>query len=144
MLAKAQSAKIICEQQNSSPSPTTILKSVNNSGVYLCSQRSNIELQPPTVIFHDNLQPTQSCQHNMMQHRNNLNKVCNIQDNNCQLPRDHQDDDEGEENLSQDRQHEYSPYHNDRYSFSQESPQQQADQHSIEMRMNNLGNEDTG
>jgi hypothetical protein len=140
MLAKVQeSAKIICEQQNSSPSPTTILKSVNNSGAYMCSQHSNIEIDSPSAIFHENLEPipTPSCQYNMMQHRNNLNNVCNQQENNNQL-----DDEEGEENLSQkSQQQRYSPYHSNSYCYSQESTQQQADQHSIELRMNNLGNE---
>jgi hypothetical protein len=127
MLAKAQaSAKAICEHQNSSPSPTTILKSVNNSGNYMCSQR--IEMPSPTVKYHEIPSPLQ-LNHlpNMVEHRNNYNN-------------------NGKNNL---HQYEYEEIEENNSGYPQfynpaQAQQQQADQHTIELRMNNLGNENTG
>lgn len=147
MLAKAQvSAQAITEQQNSSPSPTTILKSVNSSGHYMCSQRSNnIEMPSPTVIYHEPASSTPPSamirQQNMMQHRNNINNMCHQQENSNQFEYD-----ENDENSSQ--QQNFPQYHNNIYNYAQNQhptvneTQQQADQHTIELRMNNLGNED--
>lgn len=147
MLAKAQaSVQAISEQQNSSPSPTTILKSVNSSGHYMCSQRSNnIEMPSPTVIYHDPSPANTATmrQQNMMQHRNNINNLCHQQDNSNQFEYD-----ENDENSSQTQQ--FPQYHNNNYNYSHNNhstlneTQQQADQHTIELRMNNLGNEGTG
>jgi hypothetical protein len=54
MLAKAQSStQVITEQQNGSPSPTTILRNVHNSGNFICSQRSNTEAPSPVVKYHE-------------------------------------------------------------------------------------------
>ena len=137
MFAKAQeSAQTITEQQNSSPSPTAILKSVNNSGIYMCSQLSDrIQMPSPTVIFHGaSIRPI--CEQNMMEHRNTMNKMCHQQDNGNQF----EYDDENSQQLQ--------PFpHNNGFSFLQNQistlneTQQQADQQTIELRMNNLGNE---
>jgi hypothetical protein len=54
MLAKAQSStQVITEHQNSSPSPTTILRNVHSSGNFICSQRSNTEAPSPVVKYHE-------------------------------------------------------------------------------------------
>lgn len=145
MLAKAQaSARAITEHQNSSPSPTTILKTVNSSGHYMCSQRSNdIEMPFPTVFYHEPSPITTTSSfvrpQNMMQHRNNVNIMCHQQDNGNQFEYD-----ENDENSS----HQQQQFHNYNYSQIQHpiinESQQQEDQHTIELRMNNLGNEDTG
>lgn len=80
-------------------------------------------------------------QQNMMQHRNNLNTLTQ-QDNVDQF-----ECDESDENSSQHHQQQQFPqYINHNYNYSQNpistfnETQQQAD---IELRMNNLGNEDT-
>lgn len=146
MLAKAQASALAnAEQINSSPSPTTILKSVNSSGTYMCSTaRSNIDNRSPVVIYHSESPatptintistqiPQQHQANNMMQHRSTNNN------------HHKQFLDENDENQFQ--------YHNvyNNYSQSQHQhqhhqviseTQQEADQHSIELRMNNLGNE---
>nr|AFS34617.1 cryptochrome 2 [Clunio marinus] len=139
ILAKAQaSAKAFTEQQSSSPSPTTILKTVNNSGNYMCSQRSDhIEMPPQTVLYHEpslNASSSVLQQQNMMKHRNNTNDMCHQQENINEFQYD-------EDGTSQ---------HHNSYNYSQKQmtalneTQQQEDQHTIEFRMNNLGNEDTG
>jgi cryptochrome len=140
MLAKAQASALAnAEQLNSSPSPTTILKTVNSSGTYMCSTtRSSIDNPSPVVIYHSESPTTTTTSiltqmpqqtNNMMQHRNTNNN------HHTQFL------DENDENQFQ--------YHN-RYNYSQSQhpqhqviseTQQQADQHSIELRMNNLGNE---
>lgn len=78
----------------------------------------------------------------MMQHRNNVNNVCHQQDNGNQFEYD-----EIDENSSHQQQ-QFEQFHNYNYSQSQhpiiDETQQQEDQHTIELRMNNLGNEDTG
>lgn len=149
MLAKAQaSAQAITEQQSFSPSPTAILKSVNNSGHYMCSQRSNIEMPSPTVIYHEP-QPitntvTEIRPQNMMQHRNNMNNLCHQQDNGNQFEYDENDDN------SSHQQQQFAHYHNSNYNYSQnqhsthDETQQREDQHTIELRMNNLGNDNMG
>jgi hypothetical protein len=139
----ASSAQAMTEHQNSSPSPTTILKSVNNSGHYMCSQRSkNMEMPSPSVIYHEPTTTSSSImsQQSMMQHRNILNNVCH-QDNNNQFEYDETDENSGQHG----REQQYpTSYHNNNYNYSQsQSTQQQADQNTIELRMNNLGNEDT-
>lgn len=142
MFAKAQaSAQTITEQQNSSPSPTTILKSVNSSGNYMCSQLfDSIQMPSPTVIYHNTSHHTREIgSHNMMEHRNTLNKMCHQRDN-TNLEFD-------DENSGQ--QHEHFP-HNNSFNFSANQistlneTQQQADQQSIELGMNNLGNDNAG
>lgn len=144
MLAKASVAQAISEQQNSSPSPTTILKSIN-SGNYICSStRSNqIDMPSPTVIYHESSSKTtvlmQTQQQNMIQHRNALNNMCQKDQY------DYENDD------SSSQQQQFQQYHNS-YNYSQtqhttiSESQQQVDQQTIEARMNNLGNEhhDTG
>lgn len=150
MLAKAQASALAnAEQQNSSPSPTTILKTVNSSGSYMCSiTRSNIEMQSPSPVvhYHEPATTPQSLltqipqeQNNMMQHRNN-----NLT---CLKDRHHTnqyDFDENDENSNQQNQYQY---HNSFNNYTQNQhqvlseTQQQADQHTIELRMNNLGNE---
>lgn len=140
MFAKAQeSAQTITEHQNSSPSPTTILKSVNNSGIYMCSQLSDsLQMPSPIVIYHENSTAARGMpSHNMMKHRNTSNKMCHQQDSRNQFEYD-------DENSSQQLQQ--FPRSNS-FNFSQnqisalDETQQQADQQSIELRMNNLGNE---
>lgn len=144
MLAKAQ-ASALAEQLNSSPSPTTILKSVNNSGAYMCStSRSSIDNPSPVVIYHieqspvttatSNITSNSQQQTNMMQHRSTNNNSNNNNHHSQYL-------DENDENQFQ--------YHNVYNNYTQNQhqhqviseTQQQADQHSIELRMNNLGNE---
>lgn len=152
ILAKAQaSAQAISDQQNSSPSPTTILKTVNSSGYYMCSQPKNVEMPSPTIIFHDprtpKLSPSNRHQQNMMQHRNNMNNICLQPDNSNTF-----ECDESDENSSQHhrQQQQFTQFHNNSFNYSQSEiatfteTQQEADQHTIELRMNNLGNEDTG
>lgn len=143
IFAKAQaSTKTITEQQNSSPSPTTILKSVNNSGNYMCSQLSDsIQMPSPTIIYHATSPTVRTqCSQNMMEHRNPLDKICHQQESNNQFEYD-------DENSSQQMQ-QFS--HNNSFNFSQsqitalDESQQQEDQNTIELRMNNLGNENTG
>jgi cryptochrome len=144
MLAKAQASALAnVEQINSSPSPTTILKTVNSSGTYMCSTtRSFIDMPSPVVIYHEHTttNTTQKPQQNnsMMQHRN-MNNIC-LKDHHTQF-----DFEENDENSNQ--HHQQFQYHNS-YNFSQSQSQiisnetqQQEDQHSIELRMNNLGNE---
>lgn len=146
MFAKAQvSAQSITEQQHSSPSPTTILKTVNNSGHYMCAQRStNVETPSPTVIYHEASASSISNQQNMMKHRNNVDKIS------IQLESSNQFEfDEADDNITQHNQPQhYLQYNNFDYSQNQmpslSVTQQQADQQSIELRMNNLGNEDSG
>lgn len=154
ILAKAQaSAQAISDQQNSSPSPTTILKSVNSSGYYMCSQptsqQKNIEMPSPTFIYNEQRNPNISSQQhlqNMTQHRNNLNIFLQPDNSNtfeC---------DESDENSSQHHQRQTQfthQFHNNNFSYSQNETttflndtQQEADQHTIQLRMNNLGNED--
>lgn len=149
MLAKAQaSAQTITEQQNSSPSPTTILKTVNSSGHYMCSQRSsNIETPSPKVIYHDTASAsTISHQQNMMKHRNNIDKFTIKLEDRHQFEFDETDDSQSRHNQPQH----YLQFHNNSFDYTQNQipslnvTQQQADQQSIELRMNNLGNEDTG
>mgnify|MGYP003449536996 CR=1 FL=1 len=144
MLAKAQaSALASAEQINSSPSPTTILKSVNSSGTYMCStSRLHIDYPSPIIIYYREQSPATTTtplltqipqeQTNMMQHRS----MNNISNNNNQFL------DENDDNNFQ--------YHNVYNNYTQNQhqqhqviseTQQQADQHSIELRMNNLGNE---
>lgn len=148
MLAKAQvSAQAISEYQNGSPSPTTILKTVNNSGNYMCSQhKTNLEMPSPQVIYREASRnnPTIPLRQNMMQHRNN--HLTQQQDNSNQF-----DYDESDENSSQHHQaQQFPPYINNNYNYSQTQhstmieTQQQADQYTIERRMNNLGNENSG
>lgn len=152
MLAKAQASALAnAEQINSSPSPTTILKTVNSSGSYMCSTtRSNTEMQSPSPVVHYHepsmTNTTQSLlthivhdQNNMMQHRNN-----NLT---CLKDRHHKnqfDFDENDENSNQRNQYQYHNSYNN-YTQNQHQviseTQQQADQHTIELRMNNLGNE---
>lgn len=136
MLAKARaSAQAITEHQNGSPSPTTILKSVNSSGHYMCSQQKNTAEMPSPIVIYNETVP-EILPPNLMQHRNN--NVCLPQDNNNQFEYD-----ESDENSSQ-----YPQYNNNAYNFSQnlhqnlDESQQQADQKTIELRMNNLSNED--
>jgi hypothetical protein len=145
MLAKAQASALAnAEQLNSSPSPTTILKTVNNSGTYMCSTtRSSIDNPSPVIIYHHeqssattttpiHTQIPQQQQTNMMQHRSTNNNSTNNNHHNQYL-------DENEENQFQY----HSVYNNYQHSQHQviSETQQQADQHSIELRMNNLGNE---
>lgn len=147
MLAKAQASALAnAEQINSSPSPTTILKSVNSSGTYMCStNRSHIDYPSPVIIYHRDQSPattttsliTQIPQPtNMMQHRSMNNNSNNNNTHHSQYL------DENDDNNFQ--------YHNvfNNYTQNQHQPhqvisetQQQADQHSLELRMNNLGNE---
>lgn len=77
----------------------------------------------------------------MMQHRNNQ-IMCQQQDNSNQFEYDEGDD---QRNL----QLQYPQYHADAFNFNtppqhqlMNESQQQADQHSIELRMNNLGNDE--
>lgn len=138
MFAKAQeSAQSITEQQYSSPSPTAILKSVNSSGIYMCSQLSaSTQMQSPTVTYHEIVRPSIGSQ-NMMEHRNTLNKMCHQPETTTQFEFD-------DENSGQQLQ---QFQHNTNFSFSQNQisalneTQQAADQQTIELRMNNLGNE---
>lgn len=82
----------------------------------------------------------------MMKHRNNLNQMS------IQLGNTHQFEfDEADENHAQHNQPQhYLQFHNNSFDYSQNQlpalnvRQQQADQQSIELRMNNLGNEETG
>jgi hypothetical protein len=127
MLVKAQaSAKAISEHQNSSPSPTTILKSVNNSGNYMCSQR--IEMPSPTVKYHDTSTTVQHNLPNMVEHRNNYDNSCRQPENIHRYEYDEIDDNS------------YPQFYNPAQT-QHSTPQQQADQNTIELRMNNLGNE---
>lgn len=104
----------------------------------MCSQRSNvIEMPSPTVSYHEPSSVLR--QQNLMQHRNNINNLCHQQENSNQFEYD-------DENSSQQQQ--FPQYHNNNYDYNQNhsalnETQQQADQHTIELRMNNLGNEDT-
>ncbi|KAL7038371.1 hypothetical protein ACKWTF_009562 [Chironomus riparius] len=147
MLAKAQASALAnAEQINSSPSPTTILKSVNSSGSYMCSTtRSNMEMQSPSPVVHyhepNMINPSQLTQdqNNMMQHRNSSLT--------CLKDRHHKnqfDFDENDENSNKRNQYQYHNSYNN-YTQNQHQviseTQQQADQHTIELRMNNLGNE---
>ena len=147
MLAKAQASALAnAEQINSSPSPTTILKSVNSSGSYMCSTtRSNMEMQSPSPVVHyhepNMINPSQLTQdqNNMMQHRNSNLTCLKDRHHNNQF-----DFDENDENSNKRNQYQY---HNSYNSYTQNQhqviseTQQQADQHTIELRMNNLGNE---
>ena len=134
MLIKAQaSARAITEHQNSSPSPNTVLKSVHSSGNYLCSQRS-LEMPSPTVKYYE-MSPTQNNNQNMMQHRNNYS-----------LFQQHDKRYEFEEinDLSRQHQPQFQFYNPAQNQHPMNETQQQADQHTIELRMNNLGNENLG
>lgn len=134
MVVKAQaSAKAISEHPTSSPSPTTILKSVNNSGNYMCSQR--IEMPSPPVKYHDTSMRIheQINLPNMVEHRNNYNNICHQTETNQYEYDDMQ-------------QPQYAQFYNPaqiQHSTTNET-QQQADQHTMELRMNNLGNENLG
>jgi hypothetical protein len=149
MLAKAQASALAnAEQLNSSPSPTTILKSVNNSGSYMCSTaRSNNDMQSPSpvVIYHESsnsslITQMPQEQNTMMQHRNNVNiSLSRLKDHHKRF-----DFDDENENENQKNQYQFHNAYNN-YAQSQHQAisetQQQADQHTIELRMNNLGNE---
>lgn len=106
----------------------------------MCSQ--SIEMPSPTVKYHKVSTPEQHINlPNMVEHRNNYSDVCNQQDN----PR--YDYDEIEDNSVS--QHQYQQYYNPAVQSTQhptlnETQQQQEDQHTIELRMNNLGNENIG
>ncbi|CAO1411081.1 unnamed protein product [Diamesa serratosioi] len=134
MLAKAMSAP-----PNSSPSPTTILKSVNNSGNYMC--RSNPSIVMPSPTYHE----PSPLQTNMQQHQQQLLNRNNMQCRQQEL--DRYDYDENDDNNSKQQQ-QYQQYHNN-FNYSQnqhqhpnltDSQQQQSDQ-QLSIRMNQLGNE---
>ena len=136
MLSKAMSAP-----PSSSPSPTAILKSVNNSGNYMC--RSN----PPILMPSPTYQDSSPLQTNMQQHQQQLLNRNNMQCRQQEL--DRYDYDENEDNNSKQQQ-QYQQYHNN-FNYSQnqhqhqhpnltDSQQQQSDQ-QLNLRMNQLGNE---
>lgn len=141
LIAKAQaSSQLFAEQQSGSPSPTTILKTVNSSGHYLCSQHK--EMPSPKAKYHE---PSGNCRQvthqNMMQHRNNSNELRQ------QEHRNQFECDESYDSSIQDH-HRQQPF--PQYSYSQiqhsavNETQQEADQQTIELKMNNLGNENAG
>lgn len=84
----------------------------------------------PTVKYHETT--TQQNHHNIMQHRSNYDKICHQQSNRYEY-------DEIEEKSKQSQYQYYNPAQI-QHSSTKET-QQQADQHTIELRMNNLGNE---
>lgn len=102
----------------------------------MCSQKRFVEMPSPTM-YHEKV----INQAHMMQHRNNQ-MLCQQQDSSNQFEYDEGDD---QRNL----QLQYPQYHVDAFSFNpppqhqaMNESQQQADQQSIELKMNNLGNDE--
>lgn len=108
-----------------------------------------MEMPSPQAVYHEisTNSPTIPIHENMMQHRNSLDHLTQQQDNSIQFEYD-----ESDENSSQHHHQaqQFPQYINNNYNYTQiqhstmSRTQQQADQHTIERRMNNLGNENTG
>jgi hypothetical protein len=91
----------------------------------------------PTVKYHETspMQQHHVMQNNIMEHRNNYN-ICHQRDNRYEYEID---DNSGQH---QPQYQYYNPAQIQHQTINE--TQQQADQHTIELRMNNLGNENIG
>lgn len=98
------------------------------------------EMMPsPIVTYHDTPTHVHHNLPNMVQHRNNYSNICQQQINN-RYGYDESDD------ISNQPQPQYQLYYNPAQiqHTTMNEIQQEADQHTIELRMNNLGNENIG
>lgn len=102
----------------------------------MCSQKKFVEMPSP-MMYNERVINTS----HMMQHRNNQ-IICQQQDSSNQFEYDEGDD---QRNL----QLQYPQYHANAFNFNPPAQhqamtesQQQADQQSIELKMNNLGNDE--
>lgn len=113
----------------------------------MCStNRLHIDYPSPVIIYHREQSPTTTTtplitqvpqqQTDMMQHRSMNNNSNNNNNNNSQYLEENDDNNFQYHNVYNN----YTQIQHQQHQVISET-QQQADQHSIELRMNNLGNE---
>ncbi len=134
MLAKEQASALVSSEQLESPSPTTVLKTGNNSGTYMCSSvHLVVDNVSTVVIYHgkNSTTPTTTSSYTQISQSNNMMDTKNSNNENENYENQYQ---------YENRYKNFSENQHFKHPVRTES-QQEADEKCIERGMNSLGNE---